>query len=74
MFAKRRFIEGCDTVALMKQAKSRQEREEIALVCLLDVDDQKIRDLELCCQHAGRCAVFDCREKLKKMIETELAS
>ena len=36
-FAKKRFVEGFNTVALLEQAGSEREKEEIALVCLLDV-------------------------------------
>jgi hypothetical protein len=73
-FARKRFVEGCNTVTLLEQAESECEKEEIALVCLLDVEDDKIRDLQLCCRHADRCKVTDCRVKLKKMIEEELAN
>lgn len=73
-FAIKRFVEGQNTVSLLEQATSESEREEIALVCMLDVEDRKIRDLELCCGHAGHCKVMDCRDRLKKMIEEELAS
>jgi len=73
-FAKKRFVEGFNTVALLEQAGSEREKEEIALVCLLDVEDDKIRDLQLCCRHADHCKVTDCRVKLKKMIEEELAN
>jgi len=73
-FARKRFVEGCNTVTLLEQAESECEKEEIALVCLLDVEDDKIRDLQLCCRHANRCKVTDCRVKLKKMIEEELAN
>ena len=72
-FAKKRFIEGCDTVALLEQAVSECEKEEIALVSLLDVEDDQIRDLRLTCRHDGRCKVMDCRARLKTMIEEELA-
>ena len=51
-FARKRFVEGCDTVTLLEQAKSESEKEEIALVCLLDVEENKIRDLRLSCRHA----------------------
>jgi len=71
-FAKKRFVEGCNTVELMEAARSEREKEEIALVCLLDVEDDKIRDLRLCCKYAGECTVMDCRERLKQMIEGEL--
>ena len=72
-FARKRFIEGYETITLLQQAKSQCEREEIALVSLLDVDDKKIRDLQLSCTHAKECAVTNCREKLIKMIEKALA-
>jgi len=72
-FARKRFIEGYDTVALLEKATSDCEKEEIALVSMLDIDDQTIRDLKLSCIHAEKCEITDCRERLKKMIEDELA-
>jgi hypothetical protein len=71
-FARKRYIEGCDTVALLEQAGSQCEKEEIALVSLLDVEDDQIRDLQLTCRHAGRCKVMDCRARLRRMIAAEL--
>ena len=71
-FAKKRFVDGFNTVALLEQARSEREKEEIALVCLLDVEDDKIRDLQLCCTHSHVCEVIDCRDKLKEIIEEEL--
>ncbi len=72
-YAKKRFVEGFNTVTLLEQAGSEREKEEIALVCLLDVEDDKIRDLQLSCRHNQACEVIDCRDRLKKMIEKELA-
>ena len=72
-FACKRFVEGYDTVTLMEQATCEREREEIALVAMLDIEDGVIQDLELCCLHAEQCKVTICREKLKKMIEEDLA-
>ena len=71
--AKRRFVDGQDTVTLLQQAASEREREEIALVCMMDIEDQQILDLELRCRHAERCHVTDCRERLQSMIEGMLA-
>jgi hypothetical protein len=71
-FAKKRFVEGFNTVALLEQAGSGREKEEIALVCLLDVENDKIQDLQLCCRHSHVCKVIGCRDKLKKIIEGEL--
>lgn len=69
--ARRRFLEGEDTVSLLKQAHNQREREEVVLVSLLDLDDGQVRDLHLCCSHAGRCQVTACRERLRAMIERE---
>lgn len=73
-YARKRFIEGWDTVTLLQQAGSEREREEIALVCLLSVEDAVIQQLELSCVHAGVCLVTNCRALLKSLIEAELAS
>jgi hypothetical protein len=72
-FARKRFIEGCDTITLLEQAMCDREKEEIALVSMLDVEDEKIRDLQLSCSHAEKCKVTDCRDRLKIMIEDDLA-
>ena len=73
-YARKRFIEGCDTVTLLRQAGSDSEKEEIALVSMLDVEDDVVRDLQLSCVHAGTCKVTNCRTLLKAMIEAELAT
>ena len=71
-YARKRFIEGFNTIALMEQANSEREKEEIALVCLLDVEDDKIKELQLSCKHSTTCQVTNCRTKLRKMINEEL--
>jgi len=38
-YAHKRYIEGVQTIELMEQASSEQEKEEIALIALLDVQD-----------------------------------
>lgn len=72
-YAKRRFVEGCSTIALMEQAVTEREKEEIALVSLLDVKDDQIRDLELVCRYARQCKVLDCRDRLRILIQDELS-
>lgn len=72
-FARKRFVEGFDTVALMQQANSQREKEEIALVCLLDVEEGVIQNLQLSCRHADTCEVNDCRDRLRALIERDLA-
>ena len=71
-FARKRFIDGCNTIALMEQASSDREKEEIALVSMLDVEDERIQDLQLTCSYDKECKVTSCRKKQKKMIEEEL--
>lgn len=73
-YAKKRFIDGFDTVALLEQAKTAREKEEIALVCMLDVDDNLVQDLRLDCRHADQCKATDCRDRLRKLIEQDLAA
>ena len=72
-YARKRFIEGYDTITLLKQATSEREKEEIALVAMLDIEDDIVKDIGLCCRYAKECEVTICREKLKKMIEADLA-
>lgn len=71
-FAHQRFIQGVDTVSLISAAKSDREREEIALVSLLNVDDEAITAIELKCNHADMCRVTDCRKRLRALLETRL--
>ena len=82
-FAKRRFIEGRDTIALLAKllaaAKTEREKEEIALVCSLELEDDNIRELQIRCRYAGQCKTSagqcrtsDCIKKLKKLIGQEL--
>ena len=70
--ARKRFIEGHSTISLLEQAKSDREKEEIALVCMLDVKDEIVQDMQLSCRFSDECKVTNCRTKLKKMIENEL--
>jgi len=71
-FAKKRFVDGYSTISLLKQARSKTEREEIALVCMLDVDDEIVLDVKLDCRYADDCMVTNCRDKLRSLIATEL--
>ena len=72
-FALKRYVEGISTIVLLANAKNEREKEEIALVSLLDVEDNDVRDLKLCCKRAGQCKAINCRHKLKTMITKELA-
>ena len=74
LFARKRFIEGNDTMTLMEQAQTEREKEEIALVCMLDIEDNLIQDLNLSCKYSDTCKLTNCREKLRNLISQELAA
>ena len=73
-FAIKRFVDGCSTVDLLQHARSEREKHEIALVSMLDVEDEKVRDLHLCCAHAKTCTAINCREKLRQLVEKALVN
>ena len=73
-FARKRFVEGQSTISLLQQARSDTEREEAALVCMLDIEDEFVLDIELDCRYASDCKVTNCRDRLRKLIEAELKS
>ena len=56
----------------MRNARTHREKEEIALVAMLDLNDKTVTDLNLDCKHAGTCKVTKCRNLLKKMIKEGL--
>lgn len=68
-YAKKRYIDGISTMVLMNQATSEKEREEIALVCLLDIEDSEVKSLKLTCKYATECKIDFCRDVLRKMIQ-----
>lgn len=70
--AKKRYVDGHSTINLLEQAQSDTEREEVALVCMLDIEDKMVLDIQLDCRYAKDCKVTNCREKLRNLIETEL--
>lgn len=72
-YAKQRFVEGRSTVSLLEEAGSEREKEEIVLVSLLDVEEDRIRDLELHCRYSSQCKVLDCRDRLRGLIEEALS-
>lgn len=73
-FAKKRFVDGDSTISLLQQARSDTEREEAALVCMLDIEDELVLNIELDCRYASDCKVTNCRDKLRNLIEAELKS
>ncbi|MEH6473087.1 MAG: hypothetical protein V7752_17770 [Halopseudomonas sp.] len=70
--AKKRFVDGIDTITLMEQAKTTREKEEVVLIALLNVDDKQIQQIQLCCPYELTCHVIDCQQRLKKLLQREL--
>lgn len=69
VMAKKRFIEGIDTITLMQCAKTEREKEEIVLIALLNVEDEQIQQIQLACPYQFSCQVADCQQRLKTFLE-----
>ncbi len=69
LMAKKRFIDGIDTITLMQQADSEQEKQEVALIALLNVEEQQIKALQLACPYALSCQVLDCQQRLRTLLK-----
>ena len=72
-YARKRYIEGISTIVLLTNAKTECEKALIVLASLLDLDDDRIRELKPYC--SGQChrLMFDLRDRLKLMIAQERA-
>jgi hypothetical protein len=73
-FAKKRFIDGSDTIVLLAEllatAKTEREKEEILLISSLEIEDDKVKELQVRCRYAGQCKTeaSDCVKKLKNIL------
>ena len=67
-YARKRFIEGVDTITLMIQARDELEKREVALAALLDLDDDSIRELNLFTCDNQACKASSYRPKLQQML------
>ena len=72
LYARKRFVEGISTIDLLLQATTAREKEEIALVAMMDIDESSVENLQLSCLHAERCEVTNCRKLIKQIIEDNL--
>lgn len=70
-YARKRYVEGISTIALLCNAKTESEKTLIVLASLLDLEDDKIRELKPYCSHECQCLMFDLRDRLRFMIEQE---
>ena len=73
-YARKRYVDGVSTIALMCSAKSEDERILIVLASLPDFDDEGIRELKPYCSEECQCEMFRLRERLRDMVMRELES
>ena len=71
-FARKRFIEGHNTIDLLQQAESDREKEEITLVAMMDLDDTTVANMKLSCRHADECNLTNCMQLIRKIVEDAL--
>lgn len=70
-YARKRYVEGISTIVLLCNAKTDGEKTLIILASLLDLDDDKIRELQPYCSGQCQHLMFDLRDRLRLMIEQE---
>jgi len=71
VYARKRYVEGISTIVLLCNAKTDCEKTLIALASLLDLDDEKIRELRPYCSRECQQLMFELRDRLKLMIKQE---
>lgn len=70
-FARKKFLDGKETVELLQHAHSEAEKEMIMLVSLLDIKDENIHRMLVGCDKTEPCVDRSCREVLRrKLIDT----
>lgn len=67
-YARKRFVEGIDTITLMTQARNEQQKHEIALAALLDLDDMTISELNFFNCGEDDCMARSYRHQLQTML------
>lgn len=70
-FARKRYLEGVTTIALLCEAATDNEKMQIILASMLDLDDAGFADLVPHCSHRCQCQMLNMRNRLRNMIERE---
>lgn len=70
-YARKHYVDGVNTIALLCEARSEDEKMQIVLASLLDLDDDGFGDLLPLCSHRCRCRMLDLRKQLRHMIALE---
>jgi hypothetical protein len=71
-YARKRYVDGVSTIALLCNAQTDDEKVLIVLASLPDFDDEGIRELRHYCSPECQCEMFRLRERLREMIKREL--
>ena len=70
-YARRRYVDGVNTIVLLCDAKSEGEKALIILASLLDLDDGRVRELIPGCSRKCQCRMLALRDRLRAMIAQE---
>ena len=70
--ARKRYVDKVPTVDLMQRSGSPKEKDEVCIVSMLDVDDEKLAELVKKSLIDEKCDVISCRRFLKKQISRKL--
>jgi hypothetical protein len=71
-YARKRYVEGISTIALLCNAKSEHEKVLIVLASLPDFDDESIRGLKPYCRDECQCEMLQLRDRLNEMLRSEV--
>jgi len=72
-YARRRFIDGIDTITLMTEAPTERDKRDVALAALLDLDDASLRRMNLFHCPQQDCKAHDYRRRLKQLLAADPA-
>jgi len=68
----KKYVKNIPTVELMKEATSEKEKDEICVISMLDVDDDKLEEVMSDMLEDEKCNVLSCRKLLRRQIRKKL--
>jgi len=71
-YARKRYVDGIGTIELLRNARSDEDKSLIALASMLDLDDDRIRELKPYCSRECQSLMFEMRDRLRAMVEDSL--
>ena len=69
---RKKYLEKIPTVELMKEATSRKEKDEVCVISMLDIDDEKLEEVMANKVTDKKCNVISCRQMLREQIKKKL--